>query len=74
MSERTTNPFESPDDQYVILTNAEQQHSLWPVFAEVPAGWTRVFGPDSRQTCLEFVETNWTDITPLSLQAQESGR
>ncbi|GAB3840618.1 MbtH family protein [Kribbella italica] len=74
MSDRTTNPFESEDATYVILVNAEQQHSLWPDFAAVPAGWDQVFGPDSRQACLEFVEKNWTDITPLSLQAQESRR
>lgn len=39
-----TNPFEDPDSEYFVLINAEGQHSLWPVFAEVPAGWEAVFG------------------------------
>lgn len=34
-----TNPFEDPDGTYVALINDEGQHSLWPAFIEVPAGW-----------------------------------
>jgi uncharacterized protein YbdZ (MbtH family) len=42
------NPFEDPDAEYLTLVNDEGQHSLWPTFAEVPAGWTAVFGPAAR--------------------------
>lgn len=62
-----TNPFENPDASYLVLVNAENQHSLWPAFAEVPAGWTVVHGPDRRQTCLDYVEQHWTDMRPRSL-------
>jgi MbtH protein len=62
-----TNPFENPDGSYLVLVNDEGQHSLWPEFAEIPAGWTRVFGPGSRQDALEYVEQNWTDMRPASL-------
>ncbi|MEU5261450.1 MbtH family protein [Amycolatopsis sp. NPDC021455] len=62
-----TNPFEDPSATYLVLVNAENQHSLWPEFAEVPAGWTVAFGPSSRQSCLDHVETNWTDMRPKSL-------
>ncbi|MFF8960217.1 MbtH family protein [Streptomyces sp. NPDC014894] len=65
-----TNPFEDDDAQYYVLVNAENQHSLWPVFAEVPAGWTVVHGEDSRQACAEYVETHWTDMRPASLIAK----
>jgi MbtH protein len=34
-----TNPFEDPDAEYLVLINDEGQHSLWPVFADVPDGW-----------------------------------
>lgn len=44
-----TNPFEDDDARYFVLVNAENQHSLWPAFAEVPAGWTVVHGEDSRE-------------------------
>jgi len=62
-----TNPFEDPEGSYLVLVNDEGQHSLWPTFAEVPAGWTVAFGPDRRQPCLEYVEANWTDLRPRSL-------
>ncbi|UOZ11901.1 MbtH family protein [Amycolatopsis sp. WQ 127309] len=69
-----TNPFESDDAQYLVLTNHENQHSLWPAFAAIPDGWTTAFGPDTRQACLDFVERNWTDITPQSLLREENSR
>jgi MbtH protein len=62
-----TNPFENPDGSYLVLVNEENQHSLWPTFVEVPAGWTRVFGEDTRQACLDYIEANWTDLRPRSL-------
>jgi len=50
-----------------VLVNDENQHSLWPVFAEIPAGWRSVFGPAARPDCLDYVNTNWTDLRPQSL-------
>lgn len=63
-----TNPFDDTDGQFLVLVNDEGQHSLWPAFAEVPGGWRSVYGEDSRQACLEYVEANWTDLRPLSLR------
>lgn len=63
-----TNPFEDPQGRFFVLVNEEQQHSLWPAFAEVPAGWRKVFGEESREACLAYVETNWTDMRPLSIR------
>ncbi|MBG0830942.1 MbtH family protein [Planomonospora sp. ID67723] len=62
-----TNPFEDPDGSYLALINDEGQYSLWPAWAEIPAGWTVAFGEDTRQACLEHIETNWTDMRPNSL-------
>jgi MbtH protein len=62
-----TNPFENPDGSYLVLVNDENQHSLWPEFAEVPAGWRPVHGPAARQDCLDYVNANWTDMRPQSL-------
>jgi MbtH protein len=62
-----TNPFEDPDASYFVLVNDEGQHSLWPVFAEVPDGWQVIFGEDGRQQCLDFIEKSWTDMRPKSL-------
>lgn len=62
-----TNPFEDDDAKYVVLINDEGQHSLWPIFADVPEGWEVIFGEDGRQECLSFIEKNWTDMRPKSL-------
>lgn len=62
-----TNPFEDKDANYFVLINDEGQYSLWPEFADVPAGWTIAHGKDGRQACLDYIETNWTDMRPRSL-------
>ncbi|MFI0819506.1 MbtH family protein [Streptomyces sp. NPDC021098] len=62
-----TNPFENPDGRYLVLVNDEGQHSLWPSFAEVPAGWTVAHGEDTREACVAYVEEHWTDMRPTSL-------
>ncbi|GAA2835008.1 MbtH family protein [Kitasatospora sp. CM 4170] len=64
-----TNPFEDDNAGYLVLVNDENQHSLWPVWIDVPAGWTSVHGEASRQECLDWIETNWTDIRPAGLLA-----
>jgi MbtH protein len=62
-----SNPFEDEDGEYLVLVNDEGQHSLWPSFVDVPAGWTVVHPADRRQTCLDYIEANWTDMRPRSL-------
>ncbi|MFI8433900.1 MbtH family protein [Streptomyces sp. NPDC079020] len=65
----STNPFDDPEGRFLVLVNDEGQHSLWPSFAEVPGGWTTALGETTREACLEFIETNWTDLRPRSLAA-----
>jgi MbtH protein len=62
-----SNPFEDPDGEFLALVNDEGQYSLWPSFADVPAGWTATFGPARRQECLDHIEAAWTDMRPRSL-------
>jgi MbtH protein len=64
-----SNPFESDDTNYLVLVNDEEQHSLWPEFADVPAGWHVRRGPASRQDALAYIEESWTDLRPASLRA-----
>ncbi|MHC3455186.1 MULTISPECIES: MbtH family protein [Streptomyces] len=65
-----TNPFDDNDGTFLVVVNDEDQHSLWPSFAPVPAGWTVALGESSRQEALDYVEENWRDIRPKSLLAQ----
>ncbi|MEV8433235.1 MbtH family protein [Streptomyces chartreusis] len=68
-----TNPFDNENGTFLVLVNDEGQYSLWPVFAEIPQGWTTALGEASRVECLEFVEQNWTDMRPKSLVARMEG-
>jgi MbtH protein len=68
----STNPFDDNDGTFVVLVNAEGQHSLWPSFADVPAGWSVALDATTRQAALDYVEENWRDMRPRSLiQAME---
>ena len=53
-----SNPFEDPDGTYLVLVNDEGQHSLWPSFVDVPAGWTIALGESSPR------QRAWTTSTP----------
>lgn len=64
----STNPFDDENGTFHVLMNDEDQHSLWPAFADVPAGWRVVFGPSTRADCLDYVEANWTDLRPRTLR------
>lgn len=68
-----TNPFENDDANYLVLVNSEGQHSMWPQTIDVPDGWSVAFGPDRRQACLDYVETNWVDMRPASLALAMTG-
>jgi len=63
-----TNPFDDENGQFYVLVNDEDQHSLWPTFAEVPAGWHLAFGPAGRAESVAYVNQNWTDMRPRSLR------
>ncbi|SKY26684.1 protein MbtH [Mycobacteroides abscessus subsp. abscessus] len=70
-----TNPFDDVNGVFLVLVNHENQHSLWPQFAPVPAGWRSVHGPSGHDDCLRYVEENWTDLRPKSLiEAMEGSK
>jgi uncharacterized protein YbdZ (MbtH family) len=62
-----TNPFEDDTRPHLVLINDEGQYSLWPSWIDVPAGWDVVFGEAERAACVEFIESHWRDMRPLSL-------
>ncbi|NDL00319.1 MbtH family NRPS accessory protein [Photorhabdus bodei] len=66
-----SNPFENEFLDFFVLINDENQHSLWPVFIAVPAGWQVIYGPEKRENCLSFVESNWKDMRLKSLQGNK---
>lgn len=66
MTTNATNPFDNDAVEFLVLTNHEDQHSLWPSYIDVPNGWDVAYGPSERSSCLDYVTEHWTDITPKS--------
>ena len=64
------NPFDDDEGEFIVLINEEGQHSLWPTFRDVPAGWNVVGPRGTRMECLTYIEENWTDMRPTSLVRQ----
>lgn len=63
-----TNLLDDEAGVFVVLVNAEGQHSLWPQPIAVPEGWTVVKQAGTRKDCLAYIEENWTDMRPKSLR------
>jgi glycopeptidolipid biosynthesis protein len=70
----STNPFDDDNGTFFVLVNDEEQHSLWPTFSDVPAGWRVVYGEATRAECLDYAEQNWPDIRPKSLRESVAAR
>lgn len=62
------NPFDNPDGIFYVLVNDEGQYSMWPAFAEVPAGWHVELRDESRETCVSYITEHWVDMRPRSLR------
>lgn len=69
----STNPFDDENGIFHVLVNDEGQHSLWPTFVPVPAGWSPVLTDASRSSCLEYVLAHWCELRPASLAARMAG-
>jgi MbtH protein len=54
--------------EYVVVKNAEEQHSILLAHKEIPAGWTAEGTRGTKAECLARIETVWPDITPLSVR------
>ncbi|MEU2180426.1 MbtH family protein [Streptomyces thermolilacinus] len=72
----TQTPAETATDaadstRYVVVTNHEEQYSLWPAHRELPPGWQARTEPADRGSCLEHIRAHWVDMRPLSLRERE---
>jgi MbtH protein len=67
------NAFDAETGKFLVLVNDAGQYSLWPAFREPPAGWHRAAVSGARQTCLDWVEVNWTDMNPKAPAEPDTG-
>lgn len=49
---------------FLVLMDDENEHSLWPEFAEVPRDCRVVHGPDTRQGCLDYLAGHVSGFNP----------
>jgi MbtH protein len=62
-------PEEEEDTRtYTVVVNDEEQYSIWLADRELPAGWHEAGKSGSKQECLAYIETVWTDMRPKSLR------
>ncbi len=60
--------FDSEDMIFRVVVNHEEQYSIWPEYKDIPAGWREVGKTGTKKECLDYIETVWTDMRPLSLR------
>ncbi|MET9535119.1 MULTISPECIES: MbtH family protein [unclassified Streptomyces] len=53
---------------YEVVSNHEEQYSLWPAERELPAGWNKAGKSGSKAECMEYIAEVWTDMRPKSLR------
>jgi hypothetical protein len=65
------NPFDHDNGNFFVLIN-DEQHSLWPTFADVPAGWRMVYGEEDR--CVSGLHRTELDRYAAQEPARGAGR
>lgn len=55
---------------YQVVVNDEEQYSIWPTKKSLPAGWRPCGRAGTKDECLDYIETVWTDMRPRSLRVR----
>jgi len=53
---------------FIVVVNDEGQYSIWLAAIPIPRGWKNAGMRGSREECLEYIESVWTDMTPMSVR------
>lgn len=53
---------------YKVVVNHEGQYSIWFAEKENALGWNDEGKVGVKQACLDYIETVWVDMRPLSLR------
>lgn len=64
---------EAEEQTFEVVTNPEEQYSIWPEERDVPDGWVAVGPAGSKEDCLDYIERVWTDMRPRSLRVETQG-
>lgn len=61
-------PAAEQKDRYMVVVNDEEQYSIWPAHKPIPFGWHETGKIAGKSECLQYIESVWTDMRPLSLR------
>jgi uncharacterized protein YbdZ (MbtH family) len=61
---------DNDDTIYTVVVNHEGQYSIWPSHRDLPRGWNSAGRTGRKGECLEYIESVWKDMRPLSLRKQ----
>jgi len=66
--------YDADNDEvaYEVVMNHEEQYSIWPADREIPQGWRKAGKQAKKSDCLEYINSVWTDMRPLSLRRRMS--
>lgn len=56
------------EPQFIVVKNHEDQYSIWPEGKDLPAGWVADGMRGDKASCLDHINTVWTDMRPRSLR------
>ncbi|WP_394829362.1 MbtH family protein [Pendulispora albinea] len=60
---------------YKVVTNHEEQYSIWFADRPLPAGWRETGKVGSKSECLAHIREVWVDMRPASLRrAMDQGK
>lgn len=55
-------------NMFKVLINDEGQYSIWPDKKDAPKGWKEKGVSGSKEDVTKYIDENWTDLRPTSLQ------
>jgi MbtH protein len=67
-TEKRLDDYTIDGDVHKVLINEEGQYSIWPAGQKSPDGWTEVGPTGTKAECTAYVDANWLDMRPISLQ------
>lgn len=67
-STSNVNAYTIDGDLFKVIKNEEGQYSIWPAKKQTPAGWSETGFTGSKSESSAYVDREWTDMRPLSLQ------
>ncbi len=62
--------FDTENEIFTVVKNHQDQHSIWPIWKDIPLGWQQVGKQGDKTQCLTYINEHWTDMAPRSLKQE----